>query len=69
MTLGEQIRAAREGKNWTRAELGRQADISGQHVGNIEDDLKSPTIEVLGRIASALGVDFTVHGNRRNGGK
>lgn len=58
--VGERIRARREYLGMSRADLSRAAEISATHVRNIEDGLKSPTIEVLGAVGRALGITFEI---------
>jgi len=61
MDLGEavaaNIRRKRHDREWTQEELAHRAELSTRYVGKIERGHVSPTINVLGRIADALGID------------
>ena len=46
-------------KDWTQLQLSIQADISEAYVCQIENGKKIPSLEVLCRIAIALGVPIT----------
>lgn len=52
--LGNRIRELRKARSISQEELGFKASISAAHIGQIERGLKKPTIETLGKIASAL---------------
>ncbi len=62
MTLGQQITALRKKKGISQADLGKQVDTSGDIIGRYERDEVKPSIEVVVRLADALGVslDFLV---------
>jgi transcriptional regulator with XRE-family HTH domain len=54
--LPEALRAAREEKGWTKADLARRAGLKRQVLSNYEKpDGASPTAERLNALASALG--------------
>jgi transcriptional regulator with XRE-family HTH domain len=62
--VAENVRAAREGKGWTRAELARQATVSENTVKYVEEpDARaigkrgsaSPRLDVLDALAHAMG--------------
>jgi transcriptional regulator with XRE-family HTH domain len=54
--LGDEIRKARLAANLTQEELAFEADISRNYVSLLELNEKSPTVDVLLRIARALRV-------------
>ena len=58
--IGEELRGAREDSGLTQAEIGRRAGVTRSHVSRIEMGLAAPSIEVLQRIAVALGADLAV---------
>lgn len=62
MTLGEHITALRKKNKVSQAELGRMANTSGDLIGRYERDEVKPSVEVVIKIADALGVslDFLV---------
>lgn len=57
--LGRRVRELRRQRNISQEELGYKASISAAHLGQIERGLKKPTVETLGRIASALGISVS----------
>lgn len=57
--LGSRIRKLRQQKKVSQEELGFKASISAAHLGQIERGLKKPTVETLGRIASALDISIS----------
>jgi transcriptional regulator with XRE-family HTH domain len=54
--LGDEIRKARLTAKLTQEQLAFEADISRNYVSLLELNQKSPTVDVLLRIAAALGV-------------
>ena len=62
MTLGEHITTLRKKNKLSQQELGKLAGTSGDLVGRYERDEVKPSIEVVIRLADALGVslDFLV---------
>lgn len=58
MERGAIIRQAREAKGWTQAELAKKAGISDSYVRHIESGARPATPAALGKIGTALGMDF-----------
>lgn len=56
MTLGEELRKAREAAGLTQEELGYKAKVDRTYVSMLERGKNSPTVEVLLRICRVLGV-------------
>ena len=54
--LGNRIRSLRKQKGLTLEKLGEKADICCKYIGEIERGVKTPTVTVLQKIASALEV-------------
>jgi len=54
--LGDEIRKARTKAGLTQEELAYVADVSRQYVSLLELNQKSPTVDVLIRLCSAMGV-------------
>jgi len=54
--LGDEIRKARLAKELSQEQLAFKADISRNYVSLLELNQKSPTVDVLLRIAKALGI-------------
>jgi transcriptional regulator with XRE-family HTH domain len=54
--LGDEIRKARLAAKLTQEQLAFEADISRNYVSLLELNQKSPTVDVLLRIARALGI-------------
>jgi transcriptional regulator with XRE-family HTH domain len=58
--LGDEIRKARLAAELTQEQLAFEADISRNYVSLLELNQKSPTVEVLLRVARALGIRASV---------
>ncbi len=56
--LGARIRAAREKKYLTQEQLGEICALSTAHIGHIERGTRTPSIDALCAISSALGVSL-----------
>jgi transcriptional regulator with XRE-family HTH domain len=54
--LGREIRNAREAAEMTQEQLAFEAGLDRTYISQLENDKKSPTIEVLFRIADSCGV-------------
>lgn len=58
MTLGEHIAALRKKSKMAQGELGKKAGTSGDLIGRYERNEVKPSIEVVVKIADALGVSI-----------
>jgi transcriptional regulator with XRE-family HTH domain len=59
--LATQLRCLRYGlRHWTRAELARRSGVSAELIGRIERGQANPRLDVLARLAHALGVTVAV---------
>lgn len=65
MSIGDRIRRKRIGLRLTQLDLAKQLGITPQHVSAIEKNHRLPSIEILDKLAEALGVsiDFLVNGH------
>ena len=54
--LGIGIKQLRRKHRWTQQELAKRCNIHYQFLGGIERGTENPTLDILGRIARALGV-------------
>ena len=54
--LGEELRKARKAAGMTQEELAFEAELDRTYISHLENDKKSPTLDVLFRICDALGV-------------
>lgn len=54
--LGDEIRKAREKSELTQEELSFAAKIDRTYISQLENNKKSPTVDVLFRLCDALGV-------------
>ena len=54
--VGQRIKAAREARGLTQAELAARAELSATHVSVIERGLKVPNLDSFVAIANVLGV-------------
>lgn len=53
--IGDNIRTLRKAKGLSQEQLALRADINASYMGQVERGEKNPTIDVLSKIASALG--------------
>ena len=58
--LGDVLRKAREDAGMTQEKLSFEAELDRTYISHLENDKKSPTVDVLFRIADALGVRASV---------
>lgn len=56
LEFGRKIQRLRKNKDLTQEELADLLKISRTHMGHIEQGRKSPSMELLGKIARALKV-------------
>ena len=54
--IGNELRKARDEASLTQEQLSFAAEIDRTYVSQLENNKKSPTVEVLFRICKALGV-------------
>ena len=53
------LREVRQKKNLTLNKLSEKSGISSTHINDIENNLKSPSLFVMIRLAKALDVEIT----------
>ena len=58
--LGYRIRYLRQKKNWSIEDLALEAGINRNYLGDLERGMRNPTLVILSKIATALGIDLTV---------
>lgn len=54
--LAARLERLREARGWTRDQLAERAGIGGGSVSRLERGDGSPTLQMVGKIAGALGV-------------
>ena len=54
--LGNELRKARSQAGLTQEELAFEADVDRTYISMLENDKKSPTVDMLMRICKPLGV-------------
>jgi transcriptional regulator with XRE-family HTH domain len=52
--LGEELRKARQAANLTQEQLAFRANVDRTYISQLENDRKSPTVEVLLRLCQAM---------------
>jgi len=55
-TLGARIRAAREARGLTQAELAARAHVGQAYLSYLEQDQREPSLSVAARLARELGI-------------
>lgn len=58
MTIGEKIKAARKKKGLKQEELAERLNISYQNIGQWENGVRTPKLQTLQKIASALDISM-----------
>jgi transcriptional regulator with XRE-family HTH domain len=54
------LKALREDRGWTMAELAKKADVTDAYIAQLETGKRdNPSLDVLKRLARALGVPVT----------
>ncbi len=56
--FGEHLRAMRKARGLSQNELAERADVNDKYLGEIERGVGNPSLEVLMKVAKALGVDL-----------
>jgi len=59
-SLGRQLRALREARGLTLAELSARSGLTAQYLQRVENEAQSPTARVILRIAVALDIRVSV---------
>lgn len=54
--LGKQIAKIRKSKGLTQAQLAEKIEVTQAYLGHIEQGIKSPSLEVLEKIAKVLAI-------------
>jgi transcriptional regulator with XRE-family HTH domain len=54
--LGDELRRARQEKDLTQEQLSFAAEVDRTYISELENNRKSPTMDVLLRLCKALGV-------------
>ncbi len=64
MGLGQRVRGRRQAMKLTQRQLARALGVTPQHISAVEQDLRSPSLPSLARLAQELGVtvDYLVTG-------
>jgi transcriptional regulator with XRE-family HTH domain len=55
--FGSNLKALRNARSWTQDHLGERADLNPKYVGEMERGERNPSLDVVWRLARALGVD------------
>ncbi len=56
MTLGQTIRAAREARGMTQADLAARVDVAQAYLSYLEQDQREPSLSIAARIARELEI-------------
>lgn len=57
--LGQRVRQLRLERGWTQETLGERASLSYKFIGEVERGSGNPTVDSVGQIARALGVEIS----------
>jgi DNA-binding XRE family transcriptional regulator len=58
-SLGETIRAAREARGFTQAELATRAQVTQAYLSYLEQDQREPSLSIAARIARELDIPLS----------
>ena len=58
--LGYRIRYLRQLKNWSIEDLALEAGINRNYLSDLERGTRNPTLMILNKIATALGIDLNI---------
>lgn len=58
LLLGANIRLARERKGWSQDKLSEESGLHRTYISGIERGVRNPTIEIVHKISSTLGVSI-----------
>jgi transcriptional regulator with XRE-family HTH domain len=56
--FAERLRGLRQSRGMTQADLAASADVSPTHLSELENAAMAPGIDLVGRLAEALGVSI-----------
>jgi transcriptional regulator with XRE-family HTH domain len=56
--VGLNVQRLRRGRKLSQEELAHRADVHQTYLSGVEGGKRNPSVGVLGRIATALGVDI-----------
>ena len=56
MSLGHELRQARHEAGFTQEQLAFAAEVDRTYISQLENDHKSPTVDILFRLCDSLGV-------------
>jgi len=65
--LARNVLALRQSRAWTQEELAGRVGISARYIGKIERRQASATVEIVGRLARAFGVEASDLLNAKTG--
>jgi transcriptional regulator with XRE-family HTH domain len=61
LAIGEALRAAREQRGLSQAAVARKVDVTYQRISQIEQGQGRAPLDVLDKIATAVGLDLRLH--------
>lgn len=56
MKIGTRLRQYRQAKEISIYKLSKETDVSQNHISAIENDIRQPTIEMLERLITPMGI-------------
>jgi transcriptional regulator with XRE-family HTH domain len=56
MSLGQELRKARQDAEQTQEQLAFAAEVDRTYISQLENDHKSPTVDMLFRLCDSLGI-------------
>jgi len=65
-SFGKIVRTRRRALDMSQEDLGEKAELNRGYISDIERGLRNPSLEVIDRIARALGMDLAELFAKRN---
>ena len=59
MQLGMRIRYLRNLRKWSQEDLALEANVNRNYICDLENGRRNPSLEILERIADALGISLS----------
>jgi transcriptional regulator with XRE-family HTH domain len=58
LLFGQNVKKVREQKGWSQDRLSEETGLHRTYISGIERGVRNPTIEIVQRLATALGVEI-----------
>ena len=59
VAFGDRVRHHRQRLGWSQETLAYEADINRSYIASLEGGRRNPSLDLMARLAAALGVDLS----------